>query len=159
MAQSGSRKLKIFSVFAGLFLLASLPGILVFWPTWTKLQTVQSPDEVHIAELTRVDGIDRNYSVRVDGSRVYGSPDFSPRRDLPYREALIWNKSGSVVVLEIAGHRIFGYDAANRRQLSDNELLAVELPPDPPLWEYHFEAEWPGIGRADRPETPPDVDR
>jgi hypothetical protein len=130
----------------------SLPALLGFWPYRTRLQTLMSPDGRYKAELIRLDAIDRNYIVRLNGGRVYSSPDFAPSRDVPFRETLAWDKTGQIVVLEIARHRIFGYDAANRKQLSDDELLAVELLPDPPLWKYYFESEWPGVGRVRRPE-------
>jgi hypothetical protein len=113
----------------------------------TKLMELTNPGGSHRAELLRMDGIDRNYVVKVDGRVVYGSPDFSPRTDLAFRETLLWDRTGRVVILQVAGHRIFGYDAEAYRRLGDGELLAIELPPEPPLWEYHFEAEWPGMGR------------
>jgi hypothetical protein len=150
---------KIVLALAVLACLALLPSILVFWPWQTKLQSLPSPDGNHTAELFRADGIDRNYSVRVDGTRVYHSPDFAPRRDLAYLEALTWDKTGRIVVLEIARHRIFGYDATNHQRLSDDALLATQLPPDVPLSEYYFESEWPGIGRARKPEAPHEVKR
>jgi hypothetical protein len=120
----------------------------------TKLQKLDSRDRKHTAELLRMDGIDRNYTVRVDGQRVYRSPDFAPRRDIPFRETLTWDSTGSIVILEVAGNRIFGYDTSHARALTDEQLLAAELPPSPQLWEYYFEAEWPGIGRVRPPERP-----
>ncbi len=135
--------LTLLAIFLGLMFLPAMIGL-----SRTKLQTLQSPDGLHTAELVRSDHLDRNYIVRVDGARVYVSPDFSPRNDLPYRETLAWDETGRVVVLEVARRRIFGYDAVKRETLSEEELLAVEFPPDPPLWEYHFESEWPGVGRV-----------
>ena len=119
----------------------------------TRLQKLVSPDYKHRAELLRMDGIDRIYTVRVDGVTVYCSPDFAPRSDLPFRETLVWDSGSRVVILEVARHRIFGFDTATGQPLSDAQLLAVELPPDPPLSEYQFEHEWPGIGRALPPTT------
>jgi hypothetical protein len=100
-----------------------------------------------------VDGIDRNYSVKVDGARVFTSPDFAPNDRVPLRETLFWDTSGKVVVLEVGRHRVFGYDVVTRRALSESELLAVAAAPDPPLWEYGYEWEWPGIGRARRDDN------
>lgn len=153
LAMSSAAKLGLVIIAAVLF------GLLVFainavWP-WTKLQTLSSPDGQHTAELSRVDGIDRNYLVRVDGRRVYTSPDFAPRKDLPFREALVWDATGKILMLEVAHHRIFGYDVSAGRQLSDEELLLAQAPPDPPLSEYYFESEWPGIGRVRRGEATP----
>ena len=132
----------------GLFMVGST--IVAFWPTRIMLQVTTSPDKKHTVRLARNDAIDRNYSIRLDGKVIYRSPDFSPRRDIPYREALLWDNTGHIVVLEVARHRIFGYDVQEGRRLGDDELLAVELSPEPPLWEYYFESEWPGIGRATR---------
>lgn len=117
----------------------------------TKLQMLYSPDSKHHAELIRTDFIDRNYRVRVDGATVYQSPDFAPRRDIPFRETLVWDASGKIVIFEVGGHRVFGFDTSTAKSLSDRQLLAVELAPVPMLWDYHFEAEWPGIGRAKPP--------
>ena len=69
-----------------------------------------------------------------------------------FREWLCWDASGRLVLLEVAGHRIFGYDAVARRTPTESELLAAKAPPEPPLWEYDFESAWPGIGRVHRPE-------
>lgn len=139
-----------------LFLVAGFAGLLVLlsyaiWPG-TTLQTLRSPDETHVAKLSRLDWIDRNYIVTVDGWKVFRSPDFAPSDRVPFRETLFWDATGKVVVFEVARHRIFGYDVSRRQALTDEELLAVEAPPDPPLWEYSFESEWPGIGRVRRGE-------
>ena len=151
LAMSSAAKLGLVIIAAMMF------GLLVFaingvWP-WTKLQTLSSPDGQHTAELSRADGIDRNYTVRIDRRRVYTSPDFAPRKDLPFRETLVWDATGKILMLEVARHRIFGYDVAADRQLSDEELLATQAAPDPPLSEYYFESEWPGIGRARQGEA------
>jgi len=130
-----------------------LPALVALFPWWSTLQSLPSPDGRFTAVLSRVDHIDRNYSVKINGARVYTSPDFAPRRDIAFCEKLAWDRTGNVVVLEIAGHRVFGYDATSQRRLTDEELLKVDLPPDPPLWEYHFESEWPGVGRAKQPEV------
>jgi hypothetical protein len=119
----------------------------------TKLQTLESADDKYVANLSRIDGIDRNYVVKVNGARVYTSPDFAPANEIPFRESLAWDASGKIVVLEVAGHRIFGYDCVKKERLSDAELLAIKLAPDSPLWKYHYESEWPGIGRITRPES------
>jgi hypothetical protein len=123
-----------------------------FRSQFTHLQTLDSPNRAHRADLWRHDHLDRNYSVYLDGRRVYGSPDFAPRSDIPFRETLLWDEGGRLLILEVAGRRIFGYDASAGRQLTAAELLAAKQPPRPPLWEYYFESEWPGIGRVRRPE-------
>ena len=135
----------IICILAFLLLLLPLREVLPFWRT---LQQLPSPDGSHMVKLVRQDAIDRNYSIYVDGSRVYTSPDFMPRDDISFQEALRWDAAGSKVVLEVAKRRLFGFDVPDGRRLSDEELLAVELAPEPKLWEYHFEGEWPGVGRA-----------
>jgi hypothetical protein len=140
----------IICILAFLLLLLPLREVLPFWRT---LQQLPSPDGNHTVKLVRQDGIDRNYSIYVDGKRVYISPDFAPRDDISFQEALRWDAAGSIVVLEVAKQRLFGFDVRDDRPLSDDELLAVELAPEPELWEYYFEDEWPGVGRARRPEA------
>lgn len=152
-----NKALKIFLAgLSGLTIGAVIFAVVVYvavrqaWPK-TRIQRLESSDRVHRAELIRLDGIDRNYFVRVDGHEVYGSPDFSPRRDMPFRETLVWDVKSKIVILEVAHQRIFGFDTSTKQRLTDEELLAVELPPDPELWKYGFESEWPGIGRAHPP--------
>lgn len=150
MRESSKRVCAVLLVLAAAFAAAAFFGFF----RGTRLQVLLSPDSSHQAELYRLDPfVDRNYLVYVDGHKVYGSPDFAATYKFPYREALYWDASGRIVVLEVARHRIFGYDAVARRRLTDAELLAVEERPDPSLWDYGFESEWPGIGRADRPQS------
>lgn len=98
-----------------------------------------SPDGQHNAELVRIDGIDVNFRLNVDGRRVYSSPDFAPSRT-DFREQIVWSAGNNIVVLEVGDERIFGYDAAERRELSDAELLNVQFTP---FTELGFEGERP----------------
>jgi hypothetical protein len=91
--------------------------------------------------------------VYVDGARAFGSEDFVPRSDIPFRETPSWDSTDRIVILEIAGHRVFGYDAVAKRRLTDSELLVAKPPPELPLWEYSSETEWPGIGRVPVPDN------
>jgi hypothetical protein len=112
------------------------------------LQNLRSPDSKHTAKLVRSDGMDRVYSIELDGSTVYISPDFSPTTAFPFREALYFTPDSKFLVLEIGGHRVTGVDATSGATMSDAELLALPQPPTPELREYRFEGDWPGIGRA-----------
>jgi hypothetical protein len=87
-----------------------------------------SPDKEHRAKLYRVQGFDAIFWVKVDGRTVYSSPDFAPI-DADFREQIAWDKSGNVVVFEVAGRRLFGYQAIEKRALTDEELLRVEYTP------------------------------
>src|SRR5690606_9831226 len=96
-------------------------------------QTVYAPDGGHIASLYKKHNLgDINFIVDVDGETVFRSADLMPLVDGQYRETLIWDKSGRVVVFEMMGKRIFAYDAVEKRQLN-----AAELEP------YVF---WPALG-------------
>ncbi len=46
----------------------------------------------------------------------------------------------SIIVLEVAGKRLFAYDAEQKRQLSESELLSVEYTP---FFEYRYEGKLP----------------
>jgi len=94
----------------------------------STVMTRRSPDGQHVAKLSRVQGIDVNFRVAVDGGRVYSSPDFAPVR-ADFREQLVWDTKSQVVMLEVAGRRIFGYHAGEKRPLTDSELLKVQLTP------------------------------
>jgi len=120
------------------------------FPTRT-VQILHSPDNTHKAVLKRLDGIDLNFWVIVDGQKVYSSPDFAPNRRLNFRERITWDKTGRILILEVAGRRLFGYSADARKALSDAELMSAkytpesnaEYAPEANEWEYGFEGEWP----------------
>lgn len=119
---------------------------LALW-LWLRPSTVQvrrSPDGHHKAVLKRVQRIDLNFIVTLDGTQVFWSPDFAPTR-LDCRERLAWDRTGKRVVLEVAGERLFGYDAELGRQLSHEELASVAFPS---LSELHFEGELPTESKA-----------
>jgi len=107
------------------------------------VQTLYSPDGKHKAVLKRMDSIDLNFTVKVDGTKVYTSPDFAPNKKVDFQERLVWDKTGTVVVLDVTGRRLFGFDIKNQKSLSDTELMLVEYPPEPNQWEYGFEGVWP----------------
>ena len=94
----------------------------------STVMTKKSPDGNHLAKLTRVTGIDVNFRVYLDGDRIYGSPDFAPVR-FDFREQIMWDTTGQLLILEVAGKRIFGYHVTQRRSLRDDEISAAELPP------------------------------
>ena len=107
--------LSILCIMAFLLLLLPWREVLPFWRT---LQQLPSPDGSHTVKLVRQDGIDRNYSIYVDGRRVYTSPDFAPRDDISFQEALRWDAAGSIVVLEVAEQRLFGFDVRDGRRVA-----------------------------------------
>ena len=107
------------------------------------VQILYSPECKHKAVLKRLDGIDLVFFVIVDSRKVYASPDFAPKRTVDFEERLVWDKSGTVVVLEVIGRRLFGYDTKRGKPLSDSELLSIEYAPEPNEWEYGFEGNWP----------------
>jgi hypothetical protein len=59
-----------------------------------------------------------------------------PFRDRSYRETLVWDKSGHIVVLELMGKRVFAYDAVNKRRLGKGELSKYQLYPMPSDYVY-----------------------
>ena len=85
-----------------------------------------SPDRLHSAKLVRIQGIDINLRVTVDGSLVYVSPDFAPTH-ADFGERIVWAADSHAVVLEVAGRRLFGYDIVKGRALTDPELFAVQF--------------------------------
>ena len=87
-----------------------------------------SPGGYFRARLLRSDGFDVLFTVKVNGKSVYSSPDFAPV-NADFREQIVWDKSGKIIVLLVAGERIFGYHAVEKRPLTDRELLNVEFTP------------------------------
>jgi hypothetical protein len=112
---------------------------MLYFSMVSTVMTKRSPDRLHTAKLTRCDGIDRIFSVTVDGVRVYDSPDFAPG-PVDCREQLIWDTDSTAVVLEVAGRRLFGYHAGEKRALKDSELYSLRLTP---FHELGFEGQVP----------------
>lgn len=89
-----------------------------------------SPDDRHTAKLvTRQAGLDVNIYVDLDGSRIYTSPDFAAPAKVDFQERLAWDRSSTILMLEVAGERLFGYNVRQNRTLTPMELLQVKLPP------------------------------
>ena len=98
---------------------------------WGKnIQTLESPHNEHNASLLKKYNLaDINFIVKVDGVRVYESPDLIPFSDRSYREALVWDKTGRIVMLELLGKRVFAYDAVAKRSLGRGELKNYQMYP------------------------------
>lgn len=123
------------------YLAAFLVGILAtllwqgFTNTLTRIYPVQflrSPNRAHHAVLERTEGaIDLNFRVKLDGNIIYVSPDFNPDDRLVYRETLLWDDSGNILILEVAGKRLFGYEVTEGKPISSADLLQVKVTPMP----------------------------
>jgi len=112
------------------------------FPTRT-VQILRTPNDAHKAVLKRLDGIDLVFFVIVDGQKVYSSPDFAPNHKVNFRERITWDKTGSILILEVTDRRLFGYNADTQKVLSNIELMSVEYATEPNEWEYGFEGIWP----------------
>jgi hypothetical protein len=94
------------------------------------IQTLYAPNTNHTAVLLRKHKLaDINFVVKVDGQRVYLSSDYYGLPDHLYRETLVWDKTGRIVVFELMGKRVFAYDAEEKREIGKNELSKYELSP------------------------------
>ena len=102
-----------------------------------NVQTIKSPSGEHRAVLLKKNNLaDINFIVKVDGERVFVSPDYMSFPDHWYRETLVWDKTGKVVVLELMGKRVFAYDAQSRRALQKGEVNQYKLWPMPSDQNY-----------------------
>ena len=102
-----------------------------------NIQTLESPAGDHRVSLLKKHNLaDINFIVKVDGVRVYESPDLMPFPDRLYRETLVWDKTGKIVVLELMGKRVFAYDVVNKRRLGKGELAQYQLYPVPSDYVY-----------------------
>lgn len=94
-----------------------------------EIQTIES-NSGHRAVLYKKHNLaDINFKVGVDGETVYNTGDIMPFPDGMYRETLVWDKTGRVVVLELMGKRVFAYDAVEKRSLGKGELSSFKLYP------------------------------
>lgn len=126
-----------FWVFASFIILSSYLFYYLFFPK--TVQETTNFDKSHSAKLIRYDGIDVNFKVIVDEKKVFFSPDFAPV-EYDFRERLIWNETGSIIVLEVAGKRLFGYDVRGNIELSNTELSKVKFAP---FSKYGYEGKLP----------------
>ena len=121
------------SLFVGLVI--GLLGWPFYWVatglvTGRNIQTLESPKNMHSAQLLKkINLADINYIVKVDGRRVFVSPDLMNFPDHLYRETLVWDETGTVVVFEQMGRRIFAYNAAEKRELNKGELADYKFYP------------------------------
>jgi hypothetical protein len=79
---------------------------------------------------------DINFKVGVNGQTVYTSPDVMPFPDGMYRETLVWDETGRVVVLELMNKRVFAYDTVEQRRLGKGELSQYKLYPTTSEYVY-----------------------
>ena len=101
------------------------------------IQRLVSPNGKHSADLLRKHNLaDFNFIVKVDGKKVYESPDLLGFPDKLYRETLVWDKTGKIVVMELMGKRVFAYDTQEERSLGKGELRQYELYPMPDDYFY-----------------------
>jgi hypothetical protein len=110
-------------VFVGIAGLVSLYRSFV-----VHIMTKTSPDGRHYAQLYRIDGIDRIFKVYVNGNKVFQSADFAPK-DVDCREHIAWSSDGQTIVLNVAGERLFAFDVAENRTVTDSEIGSVEFTP------------------------------
>ena len=109
---------------------------------WRTVQVLRHPSANNVATLERVDSIDTNFRVSLNGTTVYRSPDFSTQKSFPFREALLWDDSANFLIFEVAGRRLFGYDLTQNQPLTDTQLLNLKTSPVP-VRKYRFEGRWP----------------
>lgn len=102
--------------------------VATFTPWTSSVMSKESPDGRHSARLDRVDGFDVMFEVVVDGRRVYRSFDFAPG-PFDFRENIYWTADSRIVVLEVAGRRLYGYDVVDRRELTEPQLAEIQLTP------------------------------
>jgi hypothetical protein len=100
------------------------------------IQSLESGSGHNARLLKKYNLADINFKVLVDGQMVYVGPDLVGLPDHLYRETLVWDKTGRVVVLELMGRRVFAYDAQEKRPLEKGEINNYEL--NPSISENYF---------------------
>jgi hypothetical protein len=102
------------------------------------IQIVNSNSGAHQAVLAKKHNLaDMNFIVKVDGKRVYISPDYVNYPDNYYQENLQWDITGKVVVLQLIGKRVFAYDTVTQQGLKKGDLERYQfLPTKSPVENY-----------------------
>ncbi len=115
-----------------------------FLGEWRTIQVLQTTDRKHTAELNRLYGyIDVNYKITVDGTKVYWSPDFAPRKDCAFREWITWDEKQKNIVFIAANRILFAYNLDSQAPVPQTELSSLVIP-FTPLQELGFEGEFKG---------------
>jgi hypothetical protein len=92
------------------------------------VQILESQDGQLKAELIRRHALfDLNFIIRLNGRQIYRSEDFRPNYTVPFRETILWDKTGENLIFEVAGQRLFGYNVTAKRKLLDKELRALQV--------------------------------
>ena len=115
-------------VIGGSFIFVVVIPFISFSRMTSTVMKKSSPDKQRTAKLIRTQFIDVNFKVNVDGKRVYTSPDFAPIQT-DFREQIVWDTNSQIIVLEVAGKRIFGYHVVEKRALTDSEIIKIEFTP------------------------------
>jgi len=132
--KSSSKKLVALLGSVGLLVVVTIwyaagAEILYFWRVFfgIHVQSSISPTGTYSADLwIKPNLADFNFVVKVDGKRVYISPDHC-RND--YDEKLVWGRSGEQVTLVLKGRRVFAYNARTKTPLGKGELADFDLVP------------------------------
>ena len=109
------------------------------------VQILESSDSQIKAELIRRYAfLDLNFIIKLNGEKIFTSPDFKQTYKIPFRETILWDKTGKNLIFEIGGHRLFAYNVAMKRQLSDKELLSLQVQ-NPKPEDFSYSGRWPGL--------------
>jgi hypothetical protein len=109
------------------------------------VQILESSDGKLKAELIRRYAfLDLNFIIKLNGKTIFISPDFKQSYKFPFRETILWDKTGNNLIFEVSGHRLFGYNVISKRQLPDDVLLSLEVS-SPKLEDFGYEGQWPSV--------------
>jgi hypothetical protein len=109
------------------------------------VQILESPDGQLKAQLIRkYDFLDLNFIIELNGDKIYRSEDFRPNYTIPFRETILWDKTGKNLIFEIDGYRLFGYSVTEKRRLSEKELLSLQVQNLKPE-DFGFAGQWPSL--------------
>jgi hypothetical protein len=122
--------LLIIGVMAGVFLVAVLWNAGALAADIFRGINVQTIDSKmgHRAELLKKHNLaDMNFIVRMDGRKIFESPDLAGCSQNACREFLLFDDNGEVIVLNVVGKNIFAYDAKHDRELGKGELARYKF--------------------------------
>ena len=103
-------------------------GLRILPITERLVQVLRSSDAQHSAELRRIEGLDVNFLVFLNGKRVHRSHDCSPNKSIPFRETLAWDNTGKILVLQLAGRTVFAVDVHSGQEVHSRDFGTIKLP-------------------------------
>ncbi len=96
---------------------------------WGQKKEIAYPNQTgQVASLiTQRNLADINFIVKIDGKKIYRSPEYASYSEGWYQEYLQWDVTGKVLLLKLLGKRVFAYNTTTQKELRKGELAQYQF--------------------------------